>query len=62
MISFLAAFTAFLVIDAIGTLMLIRAARKNPVLRDRIDAAFGQVIRREARPSYQELKNCPFCE
>lgn len=55
----------FLATDVIGTLLLIRQARKDPMLRERIDAAFGAMIHRKEKVVYVEKNedgSCPFCD
>ena len=58
----------FLLIDAIGTLALLAFARRNPVLRARLDYAFGRLIKRPAFVQERdhvcetEESDCPFCE
>ena len=58
----------YLLIDTIGTLVVLAAARRNPVLKARLDYAFGRLIKRPI-PVYRDEPRdeeddsvCPFCE
>jgi hypothetical protein len=46
----------------VATYALFNAARKNPKLSARIDAAFGRLINRRQAAGQASETNCPFCE